>query len=165
MTYCHRCEPDCGVQLFNPDPFFEETHNENVARQLIRWITSWINHTRHDPHLQDDPGVTEINARRRIVKVIHKYNPQDLYELDQNFKVISVESHIGLYIGDTVVEFNKVDLRGQIYKVYEDLKNDLKPEQFVTLHVLRKDCDQGLLQQHVKVRKDVISLCIFAPKI
>ena len=158
MTYCHRCEPDRGVQLFNPDPFFEETHNENVARQLIRWITSWINHTRHDPHLQDDPGVTGINVQRRLVKVIHTNSPQDLYLLDQNFKVTSVKCHIGLNIGDTVVKFMTVDLRGQNYKVYEDVKKDLKEKQVVTLHVLRKDGDQQLLQQHVKVRRDVIRL-------
>ena len=150
MTFCHRCDADDSIQRFHPNP------DDDVTRQRKEWIDEWIEHTRNHPHLPGVPSFEGINVRQRLVEITYKNSPQDLYSLDQNFKVTSVESLIGLNIGDTIVEFMKVNLRGQAYKVYENRKKRLQDDQFVTLVVLRKDCDQQLLQQHVKVRKDVL---------
>ena len=94
----------------------------------------------------------------QILKIHHKKRLRDLYVVDENFKVVSVDCDIGLRIGDIVIGFMDVDLRGKDISVYKAEKRKLKPHRIVSLVVLRNNSDNQLLQPNVEVRTLTLEL-------
>ena len=84
-----------------------------------------------------------------LVEIIHKKSLRDLYVLNENFEVVEVNGDIGLSVGDHVVCYMGVDLRGKPYEAYKNAKlsiSAISPFGKVTLQVLRRNSDPKCLQ-------------------
>ena len=108
---------------------------------------------REDSSSSDEKMDDSESLNIHLVEIIHKKNLRNLYDLDKDFKVTDVMGNIGLFVGDHVVEFMGVDLRGKPYETYRNEKIRLKPSAKVTLLVLRRNSDSKCLQPDFSLPK------------
>ena len=88
-----------------------------------------------------------------LVQIIHKKSLRDLYVLNKDFEVVDVKGDNGLFVGDHVVEYMGMDLRGKPYEAYRNEKMKLRSGAKVTLLVLRKSSDPKCLQPDFSLPK------------
>ena len=102
--------------------------------------------------LEVEPMDQSGSIKIHLVKVVHFKPLRDIYRLDKKtLKVSQVLSDIGLSVGDQVVAFNGVELRGKSYEDYFDLKRKLPAGEKVTLVVARKSSDPQCLDPNFKL--------------
>ena len=84
--------------------------------------------------------------------MVHFKPLRDIYRLDRKtLKISQVLSDIDLSVGDQVVAFNGVELRGKTHDAYFDLKRNLPTGDKITLLVARKSSDPRCLDPKFKL--------------
>ena len=81
----------------------------------------------------------------------HPTNQLFLFQLDRNLKIKKLFTNIDLYIGDQVLEYNGVNLRGKTYEHFTQLLSKEKLDKKVEMVILRVNGYKGFLQPHIKV--------------
>ena len=109
----------------------------------------------------DQTGSIKIH----LVKMVHFKPLRDIYRLDRKtLKISQVLSDIDLSVGDQVVAFNGVELRGKTHDAYFDLKRNLPTGDKITLLVARKSSDPQCLDPKFKLPESHLQTQIFCCK-
>lgn len=97
-----------------------------------------------------DEDINEDTENIELLEITHTKN-FDLFKVDDDFKVVEVVCNLPMYVGDNVVEYMGIDVRGKSMAVLKDAFEKQKENGKVTFKVLRVNSPKRYLKSDVKV--------------
>ena len=99
---------------------------------------------------------TEMTNNGDVVKIVfssagHPKNQLFHFELDGKLRVTKLISSIHIYVGDTILAYNDIDLRGKTLADYLALIAKEKPGKNVELLILRVNGHRGFTQWEILI--------------